>query len=49
MKKILGIIAAVFIAIIVFQLLSPVLGYLWELFWLIVIIFAIVSIVKKFG
>lgn len=49
MKKILVILAAIIGIAILVWLLSYVIGFIWELFWVIVVIMGIVYLVKKFG
>lgn len=49
MKKILLILAAIIGIAILVWLLSYVIGFVWELFWVIVVIAGIVYLVKKFG
>lgn len=49
MKKILLILAAVVGIVVLVWLLSYVIGFLWELFWVVVAISGIVYMVKKFG
>ena len=48
MKKILMVLAAIVGIAVVVWLLSYVIGFLWELFWVIVVIMGIVYLVKKF-
>lgn len=48
MKKILGIIAAIIGAIVVIWLLSYVIGFIWELFWIVAAFAVIAYVVKKF-
>lgn len=49
MKKILLILAAVVGIVVLIWLLSYVIGFLWELFWVAAAISGIVYMVKKFG
>lgn len=49
MKKILCVIAAIIGIIVAVWLLSYVIGFIWELFWIVVAIAGIAYIVKKFG
>lgn len=48
MNKILLILAAIIGIAILVWLLSYVIGFVWELFWVIVVIAGIVYLVKKF-
>lgn len=48
MKKILGITAAIIGMIVVLWLLSYVIEFVWELFWIVVVISAIAYVVQKF-
>lgn len=49
MKKILLILAAVVGIVVLIWQLSYVIGFLWELFWVVAAISGIVYMVKKFG
>lgn len=49
MKKILCAIAAIIGIIVAIWLLSYVIGFIWELFWIVVAIAGIAYMVKKFG
>lgn len=49
MKKILLILAAVVGIAVLVWLLSYMIGFLWELFWVVAAISGIVYMVKKFG
>lgn len=48
MKKVLGIMAAIIGVIVVVWLLSYVIEFMWELFWITVVFSGIVYVVKKF-
>lgn len=48
MKKILMILGAIIGIGIVVWLLSYVIGFLWELFWVVIVLLGIVYVVKKF-
>ena len=48
MKKVLAIIAGIIGVIFVLWILSYVMGFVWELFWVIVVFSAIAYVVKKF-
>ncbi len=48
MKKVLGIIAAIIGVIVVLWRLSYVIEFVWELFWIAVVISAITYVVQKF-
>lgn len=48
MKKVLGIMAAIIGVIVVVWLLSYVIEFMWELFWVTVVFSGIVYVVKKF-
>ncbi len=49
MKKILLILVAIVGIAVLIWLLSYVAGFIWELFWVVVVIAGIVYVVKKFG
>lgn len=49
MKKILLILAAIVGIVVLVWLLSYVIGFIWKLFWAVVVISGIVYVVKKFG
>lgn len=48
MKKVLGIMAAIIGVIVVLWLLSHIIEFMWELFWIAVVISAITYVVQKF-
>lgn len=48
MKKILGITAAIIGGIVVLWLLSHIIEFMWELFWITVVISVITYVVQKF-
>lgn len=48
MKKILLILAAIVGIVVLVWLLSYVIGFIWELFWVVVVILGIAYIIKKF-
>ncbi len=48
MKKVFGIIAAIIGVMVVLWLLSYVIEFVWELFWIIVVFSGIAYVVQKF-
>ena len=48
MKKILVVLAAIVGIAVLIWLLSYVIGFIWELFWVVVVFLGIAYVVKKF-